>query len=322
MKRNILCAILFVFATTLMAQITVLVPYESGYFVKNGKEWTEYRPVDKVGVWATYKQYKEDDVFFYAKNKTCRLAIPKMGRDNIFIDRDKKGKWEVVYDPFEVYTMCPENDALYYCYLDEDDYYNRSLNGYFVRDNDVWREYRPFLKRTVWAEFKQTGEDENYFYLESSENKIYIPKNGTKDVIITRIDGGSWRALYDLKGVYDRSAGYDYNFYFKKSSDKKSGLVNKSARVSFDRNGKIQIFCNGKYWDLAYKSVEPVNCFGRDAIKIFIDKKNALYLYPDGTCYVQCKIIGKDIKFADGDNSDAFKKVLDLLTTNSFYNIQ
>lgn len=319
MKRKILFVVLFAFTTSLMAQLTAFVPYESGYFVKDGKEWTEYRPADKTGVWSKYKQYKEDDLFFYAKNKKCRLAIPKIGRDNIFIAKGKKDKWEVVYDPFEVYTMCPEKDALLYCYYDEDDYYNRCLNGYFVRDNNVWREYRPFLKRSVWAEFKQTGEDDIYFYLESTENKIYIPKNAEKDVIITKLNGGSWRAHYHIKGIYDRSVEYDYNFYFKSSANKKKGFVNKSARVSFDRKGKIQIVCNAKYWDLTYKAIEVTNYFGRDAIKIIIDEKSTLCLYPDGTCDVQCKMIGKDIKFADGDNSKVFKKVLDLLAEKSFY---
>ena len=42
---------------SLMAQTTALVPYVGGYFVKNGDEWTEYRPADKTGKWSTYKQY-------------------------------------------------------------------------------------------------------------------------------------------------------------------------------------------------------------------------------------------------------------------------
>ena len=44
---------------SLVAQTTALVPYVGGYFVKNGDEWTEYRPADKTGKWSTYKQYKE-----------------------------------------------------------------------------------------------------------------------------------------------------------------------------------------------------------------------------------------------------------------------
>ena len=43
---------------SLVAQTTAMVPYEGGYFVKNGNEWTEYRPADKTGKWSTYKQYK------------------------------------------------------------------------------------------------------------------------------------------------------------------------------------------------------------------------------------------------------------------------
>ena len=98
MKRRILLTLVLAIAgvVSLMAQTTALVTYEGGYFVKNGEEWTEYRPADKAGKWSTYEQYNEDDVFFYVKNKKCRLAIPKLYKDKIFIKRDKKGDWEVV----------------------------------------------------------------------------------------------------------------------------------------------------------------------------------------------------------------------------------
>ena len=168
---------------SLMAQTTALVTYEGGYFVKNGEEWTEYRPADKAGKWSTYEQYNEDDVFFYVENKKCRLAIPKLYKDKIFIKRDKKGDWEVVYNTLSVHLLCPDGDALFYSYR------NHSLkhseyDGYFVRDNMNWREYRPRLKSSVWAEFKQTSEDGRYFILESSNNIVYIPKTTSDDIVI------------------------------------------------------------------------------------------------------------------------------------------
>ena len=75
---------------SLMAQTTALVPYVGGYFVKNGDEWTEYRPADKTGKWSTYKQYKENDTFFYVENKKCRLAIPKLGKRMLFVGTNDK----------------------------------------------------------------------------------------------------------------------------------------------------------------------------------------------------------------------------------------
>ena len=47
----------FVGIVSLVAQTTALVPYEGGYFVKNGEKWSEYRPAHKTGLWSEYKQY-------------------------------------------------------------------------------------------------------------------------------------------------------------------------------------------------------------------------------------------------------------------------
>lgn len=316
MKKSILFAFALLFAgvLSLMAQTTALVPYTGGYFVKNGEEWREYRPNDKTGLWAVYKQYKEDDTFFFVKNKNCWLAIPKLARDKIFIAREKGGKWEVVYNTIDVYNICPEGEGLFYCYKDGGgDWYN----GYFVRDNNVWREYRHGMKRDVWAEFKQVGEDKDYFYLESNENKVSIPKNTSKNIVITK-PGSSWRGGYLIKAIYDRSAEYDYNFYFNNSVSNKGKEFGKSARVSFNRNGRLQIACNGKHEDLEYENVELVD-IGRPAIKITIDEKRSLFLLPQGKCHVQHKNRKKNMEFINGDNSTVFKEVKTLLLSSSFY---
>ena len=63
MKKRILSSLLiaFAFAITAFAQTTALVSYEGGYFIKNGDNWTEYRPQDKAEPCNEYKQYKEND---------------------------------------------------------------------------------------------------------------------------------------------------------------------------------------------------------------------------------------------------------------------
>ena len=315
MKKSILSVMFLAGAMSLMAQTTALVPYTGGYFVKNGDAWEEYRPGDEPGMWTDYKQYREDDTFFFVKNKKCCLAIPKIARDKIFIDREKNGKWEIVYNTIDVYNICPEKDGLFYCYKDGGgDWYN----GYFVRDNNVWREYRHGMKRGVWAEFKQTGEDRDYFYLESSENKVSIPKNTSRNIVITK-PGSSWRGGYSIKAIYDRSAEYDYNFYFNNTVSNKGKEFGKSARVSFNRNNRIQIACNGKHYDLEYKNIELVEEEGRRAIRITIDNKNSLLLLPQGKCVVQCKAVGAGAQFLNGSNDKVFKEVTTLLYTNSFY---
>ena len=221
---------------SLVAQTTALVPYVGGYFVKNGDEWTEYRPADKVGKWSTYKQYKENDIFFYVKNKKCNLAIPKLGKDMIFIDREKNGKWEQVYTTIDVHHQCTEPDGLFYCYNDGR---GREHNGYFVRlDGGVWHEYAPGKKRGVWAEFKQTGEDKDYFIVESTENIVRIPKREGLNFIITKPGYDGWRGGYTTKAIYDRSAAYLYHFDFEYHGTAKRGnnfkLNKKGGKAGID----------------------------------------------------------------------------------------
>ena len=314
-KVCLIFALLLAGFSCAVAQTTALVVYEGGYFVKDGKKWEEYRPADKAGLWSEYKQYREDDTFFYVKNKKCRLAIPKLGKDKIFIDRNKNGKWEVVYNTIDVHHQCSEQAGLFYCYNDGR---GREHNGYYVRgDNGTWREYAPGKLRGVWADFKQTGENCDYFIVESTKNIVYIPKKPELNFIIKPI-GNTSSGGYTTKAIYDRSAQYDYNFYFKNAVQKKKYIAN-GARVSFDRSGNIQVAYNGKHYDLGYRSIQLADVDGRKIIYIHINDKDTLTLTPDGKCFVKCKKIGKDLIFMSGDNGSNFAEVVTLLKNISFY---
>ena len=116
MKKSILLGLLLSFAMTAFAQTTALVAYEGGYFVKNGDNWTEYRPQDKAEAWNEYKQYKENDIFYFLDSKRCRVAIPKLACDKIFVDRNKNENWEVVYNTISVHPFCPNEKGPFYCY--------------------------------------------------------------------------------------------------------------------------------------------------------------------------------------------------------------
>ena len=318
MKRRILLTLVLAIAgmVSIMAQTTALVTYEGGYFVKNGDEWTEFRPADKAGKWSTYKQYKEDDTFFFVKNKKCWLAIPKLYKDKIYIAREKKGEWKIVYNTLSVHMLCPEGDALYYSYR------NHSLkhseyDGYFVRDNNRWREYRPRMKSSVWAEFKQTGEDRRYFTLESDNNVVYIPKTTDNDIIIKEKGNANWTGGYKIQDVYDRSANYFYNFYYPKSGLLKKGsneLSDKVARISLDSKCNIQVAFDGKYYDLTYTDIEIAEVDGKEAILITIDKKNKIWLF-DGTAHVDCKKIGKKMIFV---GAGSYRAILEQLKIGTF----
>lgn len=312
---------------SLVAQTTALVPYVGGYFVKNGDEWTEYRPADKVGKWSTYKQYKENDTFFYVKNKKCNLAIPKLGKDMIFIDREKNGKWEQVYTTIDVHHQCTELDGLFYCYNDGR---GREHNGYFVRlDGGVWHEYAPGKKRGVWAEFKQTGEDKDYFIVESTENIVRIPKREGLNFIITKPGYDGWRGGYTTKAIYDRSAAYLYHFDFEYHGAAKRGnnfkLNKKGGRISLDNKCNLQIAFGGKHYDFVYQSIEIVEgqgglsslvSKGSECILITIDKDNRVMLY-DGSARVESKRIGEKVLLVGASGKD-YRAIIEQLRIGTF----
>ena len=312
---------------SLVAQTTALVPYVGGYFVKNGDEWTEYRPADKVGKWSTYKQYKENDIFFYVKNKKCNLAIPKLGKDMIFIDREKNGKWEQVYTTIDVHHQCTEPDGLFYCYNDGR---GREHNGYFVRlDGGVWHEYAPGKKRGVWAEFKQTGEDKDYFIVESTENIVRIPKREGLNFIITKPGYDGWRGGYTTKAIYDRSVAYLYHFDFEYHGAAKRGnnfkLNKKGGRISLDNKCNLQIAFGGKHYDFVYQSIEIVEgqgglsslvSKGSECILITIDKDNRVMLY-DGSARVESKRIGEKVLLVGASGKD-YRAIIEQLRIGTF----
>ena len=318
MKKKILLTLVLAVSgmVSLMAQTTALVTYNGGYFVKDGKEWTEYRPADKVEPWNEYKQYNEDDKFFYLESKRCNVSVPKISHDKIYVDRKKNGNWEVVYNTLNVHLLCPEGDALYYTYRNHS-MKHYEYDGYFVRDNLNWREYRPRLKSGVWAEFKQTAEDYRYFTLESTHNIVYIPKTTDDDIVIKDRDNKNWTGGYAIQAVYDRSATYQYNFYYTKSGRIKNSnytLSDKSARISFDNRCNIQVAFDGKHYDLTYTGIQIAENDGKEAILITIDPKNRIWLY-DGTARIECEKIGKKMLFVGAAD---YRKVLEQLKIGTF----
>lgn len=319
MKKRFYLTLMLAIAgiVSLMAQTTALVTYEGGYFVKKDKEWTEYRPADKTGKWATYEQYREDDVFFYVKNKHCSLAIPKLYKDKIHINRKKSKKWEVVYNTLSVHQNCPNPEGLFYSYRNHSMKHSE-YDGYFVRNNMSWREFRPRMKSGVWAEFKQKDENNKYFILESEHNIVSIPKTTENDIIIKNKDNSNWTGGYAIQAVYDRSATYPYNFYYQYYGPKNvSDLNEKGARISLDNNSNIQIAFDDKHYDLIYTDIEIIDTLdGKEAILITIDKENKIKIF-EGNAQIECKKIGKKTLFIGAD-SKSYRAILEQLKMGTF----
>lgn len=311
MKKRILMSLaaMLCLAFSAIAQTTALVVYEGGYFVKNGDKWVEYRPADKTEPWNEYKQYRETDQFYYIKSKRCNVSVPKIPRDKVLVDRKKNGNWEVVYNTISVHPVCPYTDGLFYCYTTTSTEYD----GYFVRDNNKWIEFRPNMKRDAWAQFTQVGEDENYFILKSEYNTVFVPKTLENRFVIKKNDNSSWRGGYTPAAIYDLSATYDYSFNYTSVLVAKRGDNFKPAagtgRISFDRKGNIQIAYDGKHYDFKYRSIKYDRYEGRPAVCISIDDKNNVWITSQEQCIVDCKKIGRKMTFVGCDNKAAYNEV-------------
>lgn len=315
MKKSILLGLLLSFAMTALAQTTALVAYEGGYFIKNGEKWTEYRPQDKDEAWNEYKQYKETDTFYFLDSKRCRVAIPKLACDKIFVDRKKNEDWQVVYNTISVHPLCPNEDGPFYCYTTTSIEYD----GYFVRDNGKWREYRPNMKRGLWAEFDEVGEDDDFFYLNSEHNTVQVPKTTNNRFIIRKNDNSSWRGGYTAAAIYDTSAqsGHDYNFAYQKTFVAKRGdsykQIKESCSISFDTDGHIEITYGKKNVSTVYNSIKLERYDDGLAICISIDKKNKIWILDQDQCIIECKKVGDKTMLLGCNDTKAYKDLMNRL---------
>lgn len=313
MKRFILLTFaLFAGIQFTCSQTTGLFIYNGGFFVKSDKEWQEYRPNDKAGIWAIYTQKEENDAYYYIENKECKLAIPRNSYNKIYIR--KEGDWKIIYDTKEVYPLYPEKNRLIYCYE----------GGYFVREGKQWREYRPKKKAELWAEFKQYAEDNNFYMIESVHNKVAIPKNTGNNFYIMR--GKSWRPCYTTTAIYDISSDYDFNFYFSsyKNADKRGRFseVKGEARISFNRNGDLQIAYGNKHHDLKFNEIS-VLCYKESnipvGIELIIDEENKIQLISSNLCVIKLNPTLPCMNFTNGSNDGMIGNVIDLVENNSFF---
>ena len=263
----------------------------------------------------THAEFKSK--FLFLKSKRCNVAIPKLACDKIFVDRKKKGKWEVVYNTISVHQTCPESNGLFYCYKTTSTEYD----GYFVRGcNGKWREYRPNMKRELWAEFEQDSEDENYFVLLSKHNTVYVPKSMDNRFIIKKNDNSSWRGGYTTSAIYDRSAGYDYNFSYVDTytTKRNNGLkqLPGSVRVSFDRIGNVQVAYDEKFHDFKYRSMKLERYENVYAIHITIDDKNSIWVISQDSCVVDCEVFGKKMVLVGCSNEEGYREINSVLSIN------
>lgn len=241
----IFCILCVISSVGTFAQ-TGLYTYDGGYFVRNGNNWTEYRPKYKEGVWATYTQYNEEEHFFNITNDLCDVSVPKSSVNKFYYSDKKEGDWKPIYDTRQVYDYMPSSGCGIYCYK----------GGYFVRDGLKWREYRPADKHGVWAEFDQQSYDEYFFYIINDNDRVAVPvAESGGDIQLFK--ESEWKPIYSLTGIYDFAAGYEYSLSFSWYRKYDSGTEEYGdslavpCRVSFDSygNGEVRYSQTSKSFD-------------------------------------------------------------------------
>lgn len=78
--------------------------YKGGYFVRDGLDWSEYRPGERHDVWNTYDQTDCDGKFFYLKSDdgSFQVRIPMSGTDSIHM-RKGDDAWTAIYTMTGIY---------------------------------------------------------------------------------------------------------------------------------------------------------------------------------------------------------------------------
>lgn len=297
------------------AQTTALITYDGGYFVKAGDYWTEYRPADKDGVWATYTQYNEETNYYQVKNSSCSLSIPKNSNNSFYIWKDED--WKPLYTTKQVYGYFDDKSR---------EIYTHNQGGYFTRDGGTWREYRPDKKTGIWATYTQYKEDDNYFYMRSSVSEVCVPKDGRNDFYL--LNDGEWMKCYTTSAIYDPYGIYDYvfDFAYYRVADEEGILhdYKSPAKLCFSRKGDGLIVCGHGNYKFRFESILSTVYKGTDTIsgfKLCPDAENEdqyIFVFPEW-CLVNIENICDYMNLNEGSYQQEFDEITGMIKDNTFF---
>lgn len=324
--KNLIFSILLLLLSGIhaTAQTTGLFTYEGGYFIKNGDNWTEYRPGDSDDVWATYTQSSEEANFYLIRNSECSLGIPKIYDSNhmhIWIWQDDD--WKTIYQMKQVYNYFEDQSRNIYAYNE---------GGYFVRDGNEWREYRPVSRPGIWASYEQYDEDDHFFYMNNSACTVCVPKADYDGFYI--LNDGEWEKCYTCSAIYNDNNNnnntarsqdkYDYIFNFnnyKYVSPDDTFIPNfvSPSKLYISRKGNALIEYGDNKYEFEFKQIS-------------IAKDHSYFvLYPEADSMDQyvmvfptwSKIKMNDIRspfvLDDGENQQQFDEISKLIIDKTFY---
>lgn len=310
--KKALSFLLVLLPLTVISQ-SALVTYNGGFFVReNSNTWREYRPGDSEVVWATYTQYGEEKNYYNIRSSECEVSIPKDPHNNIYLYNKSKGKWEVVYYTRNIYNYFSDNARQIYTYS----------NGYFVRDGNSWREYRPVDKHSTWSYYTQYDEDENFFYIESTTDKVAVPKSSSNNFFLRK--NGKWEVVYYTCDIYDATAEYDYVLKFssyKISAGKSWDVHNAPAYIYLSRKGKVLVCYGDTRKKFSFNKTYILTIKNSDVevgFSINIDEKQGI-LFFDDYCIIDIESMFPYMDFNDVDKPSTLESIKDLARTKSFF---
>lgn len=108
--------------------------------------------------------------------------------------------------------------------------------GFFIKDGNIWKEYRPKDKPGIWNTYSQYGEEANYYNIRNNTITLAIPKTSNNNFY--KRENGDWRIIYTTRVIYsyfkDSSVGlfcFETGYYVRDKKkwrlylpDKKEGL--------------------------------------------------------------------------------------------------
>lgn len=275
-------------AMCLSAQNSGLFTHTRGYFIKNGESWEEYLTSSRAGLWSSYSQYSEDANYYYISNSSCSVAVPKTSANSFYLRNGDD--WDIVYQTRRVYGAFNDSGRDLYCHE----------NGYFVREGNAWRLYLPEKRSGVWASFTTYREDDNFYYVSNSNDKMAIPKESANSFYLAGSDG-EWNKSYT-----------DTDIYFGGTGASSSGL---------SRNDDAEgLFAMGANYYLGQNGYEENHEKAFSYFKKAADAGNVDAQYMTGACYVDGDGVEQDFqaafsyfkKSADGGDSEGMSMVAKL----------
>jgi hypothetical protein len=202
------------------AESSGLWAYDTGFFIRHGNTWKEYRHKDDSGVWATYTLYNSDENFYYVKNSNCKLAMPKSKSSNIYIMKNNESAWHKIYDTSNIYNYCPIYSTQVFTFS----------KGYFIKDGVTWKLFLNEQPDSFWATYTQYDKDESFYYIKNSSDKIAVPRKKANKIFWSK--NNEWTTLYIPQITYDPASSLAGAYASASSSSSSKSSSGSASRVS------------------------------------------------------------------------------------------